>query len=109
MGMLKSQLVPEEVRATVYNIFRVPLNLIVLGVLLNSLSQFQAFAACGTMLAVAALCLWQLGKMHTHGYTVRSGMHTTAEDPAMSALPSRRFEPTQMLDAVDEDGAPRTP
>lgn len=85
MGMLKSQLVPEEVRATVYNIFRVPLNLIVLGVLLNSLSQFQAFAACGTMLALAAVCLLQLSKMHTHGYTVRSGervLLASAEDKA---------------------------
>ena len=73
MGMLKSQLVPEEVRATVYNIFRVPLNMIVLGVLLNSLSQFVAFAVCGSMLAVAALCMHALTKMHLHGYTVRSG------------------------------------
>jgi hypothetical protein len=65
--------VPEEVRATVYNVFRIPLNLIVLGVLLNSLSQFVAFSICGAMLALAALCMHSLGRMHIRGYSVRSG------------------------------------
>jgi len=73
MGMLKSQLVPEEVRATVYNIFRIPLNLIVLGVLLNNLSQFVAFSICGSMLAGAAICILNLSRMRAHGYSVRSG------------------------------------
>jgi MFS family permease len=85
MGMVKSQLVPEEVRATVYNIFRIPLNLIVLGVLLNSLSQFVAFTVCGSMLALAALCMHSLGRMHLHGYTVRSGecvLLNSADDKA---------------------------
>ncbi|KAG8467486.1 hypothetical protein KFE25_000802 [Diacronema lutheri] len=79
MGMLKSQLVPEEVRATVYNIFRIPLNLIVLGVLLNSLSQFVAFSICGAMLALAGLCMRALSQMHVHGYSVRSGSDPSEE------------------------------
>ncbi|KAJ1632351.1 hypothetical protein T492DRAFT_591178 [Pavlovales sp. CCMP2436] len=64
---------PQQVRATVYNIFRIPLNLIVLGVLLNSLSQFVAFSVCGSMLAIAAVCMHQLGSMHVRGYSSRSG------------------------------------
>ena len=35
MGIIKSKYVPEEVRATVYNIFRIPLNFIVVLVLAN--------------------------------------------------------------------------
>lgn len=85
MGTLKSQLVPEEVRATVYNIFRIPLNLIVLGVLLNSLSQFVAFCVCAGMLFVAALCMRALGSKRVHGYSVRSGeriLLSSADDKA---------------------------
>lgn len=33
MGMIKSRHVPEDIRATLYNIFRIPLNLIVVVVL----------------------------------------------------------------------------
>lgn len=70
-----------------YNIFRIPLNLIVLGVLLNSLSQFVAFCTCGAMLAVAAVCIHMLGGMHLHGYSVRSGeriLLNSADDKADS-------------------------
>jgi MFS family permease len=35
MGVVKSKYVPEEVRATIYNIFRIPLNIIVCTVLAN--------------------------------------------------------------------------
>lgn len=38
-GMLRSKYVPEETRATVMNIFRVPLNLIVVAILMNVSSE----------------------------------------------------------------------
>ena len=57
MALIKSRFVPEHVRATVYNIFRVPLNLLVISILANlgSLSDDAVFWFCGLLLAVAAL------------------------------------------------------
>jgi MFS family permease len=54
MGTLKSQVVPNSHRAAVYNIFRVPLNLIVLVVLLGQLSVTATFSLCAVMLFAAA-------------------------------------------------------
>ena len=53
IGTVKSRVVPEETRATIYNIYRVPLNAIVLGVLLNHISTLTALTCCGAMLFVA--------------------------------------------------------
>ena len=53
MGTLKSQVVPNSHRSAVYNIFRVPLNLIVLVVLLGQLSVSATFALCAAMLLAA--------------------------------------------------------
>eukprot|EP00802_Teleaulax_amphioxeia_P013564 Tamp_13616.p1 GENE.Tamp_13616~~Tamp_13616.p1 ORF type:complete len:472 (-),score=126.06 Tamp_13616:287-1588(-) len=57
MGIIKSQYVPEEVRATLYNVFRVPLNVIVVVVLANlgSISDNSVFCICGFLLAAAGL------------------------------------------------------
>mmetsp|Transcript_22665 Transcript_22665/g.56735 ORF Transcript_22665/g.56735 Transcript_22665/m.56735 type:complete len:468 (-) Transcript_22665:266-1669(-) len=56
MGMIKSNFVAEEVRATVYNIFRIPLNIIVVSVLSNigAMSDDTIFTACGILLLAAA-------------------------------------------------------
>lgn len=53
IGTLKSMVVPENTRATIYNLYRVPLNAIVLGVLLNHISTSTALSACAVMLLVA--------------------------------------------------------
>ena len=55
IGTVKSMVVPEETRATIYNIYRVPLNAIVLGVLLNHISTLTAFSCCAGMLFCAFL------------------------------------------------------
>ena len=57
IGIIKSQFVPEHVRATVYNLFRVPLNLIVVIALANLgvLSDDEVLFICGLLLAAAAL------------------------------------------------------
>jgi len=57
MGIIKSKYVPEEVRATLYNVFRVPLNVIVVVVLANlgSISDNSVFCICGFLLVAAAL------------------------------------------------------
>jgi hypothetical protein len=57
MGIIKSKYVPEEVRATMYNVFRVPLNLIVVIVLANlgTISDNSVLCICGFLLGAAAL------------------------------------------------------
>ena len=57
IGTIKSRVVPEEARATIYNLYRVPLNCVVLGVLLNDLAITTAFGACCAMLLVAAVAM----------------------------------------------------
>lgn len=65
LGFLRSRYVPEEVRATVMNMFRMPLNLIVVLVLYNiaSLSEASVFLVCGACLLPAIVCQWRLVQM----------------------------------------------
>ena len=57
MSVIKSRHVPEEARATLYNLFRVPLNAIVVAVLANlgRVSDDSVLLVCGFMLALASL------------------------------------------------------
>lgn len=52
VGSLKSELVPERVRATMYNMCRVPLNGVVVGLLLTNITVIQCFRLCAILLAV---------------------------------------------------------
>jgi len=53
MGTMKGSIVPESKRAAIYNLYRIPLNFIVLFSLLTDLSPTTSFTLCGFMLAVA--------------------------------------------------------
>jgi multisubunit Na+/H+ antiporter MnhC subunit len=53
MGTMKGGIVPESKRAAIYNLFRIPLNFIVLFSLLTDLAPSTSFTLCGVMLAVA--------------------------------------------------------
>lgn len=55
MSTLKSKIVPEEHRSTIYNLYRVPLNAIVIFVLLSNLSVNVTFGICVSLLSVAAI------------------------------------------------------
>jgi len=55
MSTLKSKIVPEEHRSSIYNLYRVPLNAIVIFVLLSNLSVNVTFGICVVLLFVAAL------------------------------------------------------
>lgn len=52
MGTMKAAIVPEDNRAATYNLFRIPLNAIVLCSLLTDLTPRVSFALCATMLGV---------------------------------------------------------
>ncbi|KAF4727584.1 Molybdate-anion transporter, partial [Perkinsus olseni] len=53
MGTLKAEIVPESHRATIYNLFRVPLNLLVIGALLAKLEVAEAFGVTSLLLVLA--------------------------------------------------------
>ena len=53
IAVLKASLVPDNMRATIYNIFRVPLNLIVVIINVVSLSSEFTFLSCTVLMAVA--------------------------------------------------------
>merc|ERR1719401_2743987 len=50
VGVLKSELVPEEVRGTMYNIYRVPLNAIVVALLLTNITMGLCSKLCALLL-----------------------------------------------------------
>merc|ERR1712157_371797 len=52
MGTLKGTVVPEAKRATIYNIYRIPLNAIVVCVLLVDLSVTTTFLICSILLVI---------------------------------------------------------
>lgn len=56
VGVLKSEVVAENVRATVYNLYRVPLNAVVVVLLLTNLSLLRCYGLCASLLMVAFLC-----------------------------------------------------
>ena len=63
IASIKARHVPEELRATIYGIFRVPLNLIVVSILMLSLSSATTFLICTALLVcslVAALASWRI-------------------------------------------------
>ena len=60
MGTLKSRLIPDAQRSTIYNLFRVPLNVLVLVVLLTHMPQSMVFAWCTGLLSAAAAMQAQL-------------------------------------------------
>merc|ERR1719161_2461390 len=55
MGTLKGDIVPEDMRATIYNIYRLPLNVIVLMPLMLNFSISTTFTVTSSILAVACV------------------------------------------------------
>ncbi|KAL3941629.1 MAG: hypothetical protein SGBAC_004043 [Bacillariaceae sp.] len=62
MGTMKGGIVPENKRAAIYNLYRIPLNFIVLFSLLNDLPASFSFKLNATMLAVATALQFVLTK-----------------------------------------------
>mmetsp|Transcript_6270 Transcript_6270/g.15600 ORF Transcript_6270/g.15600 Transcript_6270/m.15600 type:complete len:492 (-) Transcript_6270:169-1644(-) len=60
MGTMKGMIVPENKRAAIYNLFRIPLNFIVLSSLLTDLTPRVSYILCGMMLAVATVLQMKL-------------------------------------------------
>lgn len=61
VSTVKSQIVPEEARAGVYNVYRVPLNLCVVLLLLGDLELKTSFAICSTLLLTSVIAIALIG------------------------------------------------
>ena len=62
MGTMKGGIVPEDKRAAIYNLYRIPLNFIVLFSLLTDLTPRFSFMLNATMLATATVLQAMLTK-----------------------------------------------
>merc|ERR1719215_688627 len=60
IGVLKSEVVPEDLRSTVYNIYRVPLNGIVVILLLSDVSSSFCFKLNAGLLVLGLGCLYMI-------------------------------------------------
>lgn len=68
IGTVKSEVVPEAIRATTYNLYRVPLNAVVCGILLTNVSLGTAFSICTFLLLLSmATALPMLCSGTSHG------------------------------------------
>ncbi|KAL3080055.1 hypothetical protein niasHT_034613 [Heterodera trifolii] len=63
MGFLRSQYIPEKTRSTTMNFFRVPLNLLVIGILWNNFHLDTIFKFCFCFLLLAALIQHAIARM----------------------------------------------
>jgi hypothetical protein len=76
MGTMKGGIVPEDKRAAIYNLYRIPLNFIVLFSLLNDLPATFSFKMNAAMLALATVLQFILTKRRTS-----TGNQSTASKP----------------------------
>ena len=81
MGTMKGAIVPESKRAGIYNLYRIPLNFIVLFSLLTDLTPQMSFTLNCVMLATATLLQYKLMKRREN-----YGMTESAEGPDKQAL-----------------------
>jgi len=63
IGTLKGDIVPEDMRSTIYNIYRFPLNIIVLMPLLMNFSISTTFMVTSAILLIAVVCAFMLSRM----------------------------------------------
>ena len=73
MGTMKGAIVPESKRSAIYNLFRVPLNFIVLFSLLTNLSPAQSFSLNSKMLTIASILQYWLMKRRAMNGTTQVG------------------------------------
>lgn len=71
VGILKSQIVPEQIRGTMYNLYRVPLNVVVLCLLLTDLSMIAVFKTCAILLGTGLVAAASLTRTASTVSTVK--------------------------------------
>lgn len=90
VGMVKSEVVPEQVRTTVYNMYRVPLNAVVVGLLLTDISMVTCFRLCALLLLTG--CLGLAGIAHSKKPAPAGPSPAVLEGPSSAADAADRKE-----------------
>jgi hypothetical protein len=92
IAALKAAHVPEDVRASVYSLFRVPLNAIVVLLLLVSLDSTTTFLICALLLAAglaaAALLMRTAARRAAHPYVGELDLPSTGPPPRAPTVPA---------------------
>ena len=96
MGTMKSIIVPERKRAAIYNLYRIPLNLIVVMSLLTHLTPKQSFFLCTTMMGIAT---WLQVKLIRYQKTSMI-LHSSSAPPVISSDVEEFYK---TLDSVVEE------
>jgi len=90
MGTMKSSIVPENQRAAIYNVYRIPLNFIVLLSLVTHLTLKQSFGLCVLMLASASVLQFKLKRRREFGDPVgRQVQLVISEDEKQKMVSSK--------------------
>jgi len=79
IGTLRSRYIPEESRSGVMNLFRVPLNVLVVAILnyINNFSHENIFLTCGVWLLVSTWCIILLSRIPARVTVVADGEAVT--------------------------------
>jgi len=100
MGTMKSTIVPEDKRTAIYNIYRVPLNFIVVSSLLTHLTPSRAFSYCTGMLAIASVLQMSLT---SHRSTVGHQVSNTDEESMVAKVTDNSSLQLEMVDTMRSD------
>mmetsp|Transcript_2270 Transcript_2270/g.2093 ORF Transcript_2270/g.2093 Transcript_2270/m.2093 type:complete len:525 (-) Transcript_2270:52-1626(-) len=95
MGTMKSSIVPEDQRAAIYNIFRIPLNVIVLFSLLTDMTPSQSFSLCVIMMGAAVYLMHQIMKIQA--------CKSEPKEEGIENDPEMPVESIEEISAVDPD------
>jgi len=103
MGTMKSIVVPESKRAAIYNLYRIPLNFIVLFSLLTDLSPQQSFFLCTAMMSTATL-LQSMFIKHQQSFfsTANNDPDDLEGGEELKLLPRDNTENTDVQDQEEE-------
>ena len=78
MGTVKGTIVPEDQRAAIYNVFRLPLNLLVLVYLVGDFSTEKSFLANAFLLLAA--CVLQIQSVRGAMLGIKGHVHSSGKD-----------------------------
>mmetsp|Transcript_24249 Transcript_24249/g.61799 ORF Transcript_24249/g.61799 Transcript_24249/m.61799 type:complete len:510 (+) Transcript_24249:81-1610(+) len=102
VGVLKSEIVPEAVRGTVYNIYRIPLNAIVVGLLLSNISMATCFKLNAVLLLISLGCMVAISTAPSTSSNSSSG--EIEMPPKTGSLEGSSYAPVE-TDVLTEDSA----
>lgn len=105
MGTMKSMIVPESKRAAIYNLYRIPLNCIVLFSLLTDLTPKQSFILCTCMLCTATFLQTRLIEHKKTFFTTSSASKETGKDLEMGSEKAEEIVEPLLSSAPDSCAA----